>query len=193
MRRLALSVFTACGFALLTACDSGGGYGFSTGGNGNGSINQVVFFAGLNGQTNSFFLTPGGTSPLEVSAVGESGSGPFALVVPDATFTWAARFVDPASLADASIATYQVGTTGVTKPCPKRPSTTPAIPLYQETPPGIYSAILPPSQAAKQVFVRAPDGMAAADTAAGYCILLVAKHVGDGTLGTKTIIVSNSP
>ncbi len=193
MRRLALSVFTACGLGLLTACGSGGGYGFSSSGNANGSIDQIVFSAAKNAQTNDFIVAPGGTAPLEVDALGEKGSGPFAVVVPDATFTWAARFVDPA-VDSFRVASYLVAAApGPARPCPKKPSTTPAIPILQQSLPGVYTTALTASQAARTVFIAAPPGMAAADNAAGYCIVLVAKHVGDGVIGSKTILISNNP
>ncbi|GAC1302478.1 MAG: hypothetical protein NVSMB19_11790 [Vulcanimicrobiaceae bacterium] len=194
MRRLALSVFTVCGLALLSACGSGGGYGFSTSDNANGSIDQVVFTAGRNAQANSFIVSPTGNTPLEVDAIGQKGTGPFAVVVPDATFTWAARFVDPTK-DNPPVSNYTVGPNASSKPCPKKPSTTPAIPILQQTLPGVYpvSAALTPSQAARTVFIAAPAGMSAADNATGYCIVLQATHVGDGKVGAATVLVSNNP
>lgn len=192
MRRPALSVLTACGFALLTACGSGGGYGFSGSGNSKGSIDYVILTAGRNAQTNDFIVAPNGSAPLEVDALGEKGSGPFATVVPDATFTWSARFVDPAT-DTARVASYNVGPTALARPCPKKPSATPSIPILQQTPSGLVNGQLGPSQAARTVFIGAPPNMAAADTAAGYCILLQATHVGDSVIGGVTVLVSNNP
>lgn len=194
MRRLVISVATACGLALLTAC-SGGGYGFSTGGNANGSIDQIVFSAGTNAQADSFLVVPQTalvpTAYLEVSALGQKGSGVSAVVVPDATFTWGARFVDPAT-DPLSVASYQVGTNGTKKPCPKKPSTTPAIPIYIKGTNLQYTA-LAPGQSARVVEVPGPAGMSALDNATGFCIVLNATHLGDGVQGSQTILVSNNP
>ena len=195
MRRFARSAAAVCGFALLTACGSGGGYGFS--GGGNGSIDTVVFTAGFNGQANDFFVAPGGVKPLEVDAIGQKGSGPSALVVPDAAFTWGARFVDPA--VDGDLANYE---TGAVPSVPKRcgaPSQTPTVPIYEQNtasnagPYPLYSQI-PAGKASKTVFVGAVPGVTPA-TAGNptYCLVLVATHVGDGVLGSKVIVVSNSP
>lgn len=195
MRRFALSAAAVCGLALLTACGSGGGYGFSSGGN--GSIESVAFTSGLSGQANNFFVAPGGVAPLEVDAIAQKGSGPTALVVPDATFTWGARFVDPA--VDGDLATYQ---TGPVPNAPKRcgaPSQTPAIPIYKQNTASVvgpyagYSA-LPAGQASKTVFIGSVPGVTPATSGnASYCIVLVATHVGDGVQGSKVIVVSNSP
>lgn len=198
MRRFALSAAAVCGLALVTACGSGGGYGFSSGGSSNGSIDSVVFTAGANAQANDFFVAPSGTAPLEVDAIGEKGSGPTALVVPNTTFTWAARFVDPAT-DSPSIVTYQTGTApNVPKFCGAA-SSTPAIPIYQRK---IGSALapypgyvaLPAAQAASTVYVGAVPGVSPATKGnSTYCIVLQATHVGDGVIGAKVIVVSNSP
>lgn len=195
MRRLALSVVTGFGLALLTACGSGGGYGFSTSGNANGSIDQVVFTSGKNAQADNFLVAPpnGVTQPplLQVDAIGEKGSGPLAIVVPDSTFVWGARFVDPAT-DPAQVASYHVTAAGTNKPCPKKPSVTPAIPILIAATGGQFTP-LAAGQAARTVFIGGPSGMAPADNATGYCIVLNAKHLGDGVQGSVTVLVSNNP
>ncbi len=191
MRRLAFAVLTACGFALLTACGSSGGSGFSST-NGNGSIDSIAFTNG-SGQVNDFFVTGlGGTAPLQINAIGQKGSGPLAVVVPDAVFTWAGRFVDP-TVDTASVASYSVGPApGTTKPCPKLPvGGTPAIVVYQQSPStfsGLYPgfAALPAAQAAATVYVGAVAGVTPP-----YCLVILATHVGDGALGSKTVLVTN--
>jgi hypothetical protein len=187
MRRFALSVLTACGLALLTACGSGGGYGFSTGTNSNQSIDSVVFSTSSN-QTNDFFVTPGGTSPLQVNAVGQKGSGPTALVVPDATFTWAARFVNASD--PPNVASYLIGPApGARKPCPAYAGPTPAVPILQQnlsSPTGF--APLPSGQAANTVYIGAVPG-----ATPPYCLVLQATHLGDGVQGAVTVVVSSSP
>ncbi len=205
MRRLALSVFTACGLALLTACGSSGGYGFATT-SGNSSIDNVVFTNG-SAQSNNFFVTLGGEAPLQISALGQKGSGPFATVVPDATFTWSGRFVDP-SIDSASVASYTTGAVpNASKPCPKVPATTPAVTIFQQDPTNLskppyagYSP-LPAGQPASTVFVGTVGTFTTslppvfvpvlpATGATGYCVVIVAKHVGDGVIGTKTVLVT---
>lgn len=200
MRRFALSIAAACGLALLTACGSGGGYGFSSGGSSNGSIDSVVFTAGANGQASDFFAAlTGAVKPLEVDAIGEKGSGPTVLVVPNSTFTWSARFVDP-STDSASLYTYQTGTApSVPKFCGKPSITTVAIPIYQQNSASLATpfpgyAPLPATQAASTVFVGAVPGVDPGTTGnSTYCLLLVATHVGDGVVGTKVVVVSNNP
>lgn len=197
MRRFALSVITACGFAALTACGSSGGYGFSTS-SGNGSIDSVAFTNG-SAQTNDFFVTGiGGTAPLEINALGIKGSGPTSVVVPDSTFTWAGRFVGPND--PFSVASYEVGPTpGAAHACPTPPNngatppvyTTPPVPIYQQNPASLsglypgYSA-MPAGQQAQTVFVGAVAGVAPP-----YCLVIVATHVGDGVIGSKTVLVTN--
>lgn len=200
MRRLALSVFTACGLALLTACGSSGGYGFSTSGNSTGSVDQVILSAGKNGQTNDFFVAPGGTAPLQIDAIGQKGSGPAALIVPDTTFTWAARYVtasDPASLTQ-----YQVGPAPASPKSCGIPSGTPAVTVYQSViQNGLPHTIpLPPSQSARTVFI-VPDptvtfvakDKSGAALPSNYCLVVQATHTGDGVIGAHVVVVSNSP
>lgn len=191
MRRLALSVFTACGLALLTACGSSGGYGFSST-SGNGSIDSVAFTNG-SGQANDFFVTGlGGSAPLQINALGQKGSGPTALIVPDTVFTWAGRFVNPA-VDQPPVSTYVVGPVpGAAKPCPALPvGGTPPVPIYQQNPANLvppypgYSA-LPPTQAAATVYVGAVPGVTPP-----YCLVIQATHVGDGVIGAKTVLVTN--
>ena len=197
MRRLALSVFTACGLALLTACGSGGGYGFSTSGNSTGSVDQVILSAAKNGQANDFFVAPGGTAPLQVDAIGQKGSGPFAVVVPDATFTWSARFINPAT--DGALAIYQVGPAPATPKVCGAPSSTPAVPILQQSltsiaPPYPGFAPLPNTQAARTVYVGAVPGVTpATPNNPTYCLVLNATHVSGGEIGSHVIVVSNSP
>ena len=200
MRRLALSVFTACGLALLTACGSSGGYGFGTT-SGNSSIDNVVFTNG-SAQTNDFFVTFGGQAPLEINAIGQKGSGPFATIVPDSSFTWSGRFVDPAT-DPASVASYTIGSVpNASKPCPKVPATTPAVTIFQQNPANLsvppyagYSP-LPSGQPASTVFVGTVGTFTATTPPVfvpvppPYCLVIVAKHVGDGVIGSKTVLVT---
>jgi hypothetical protein len=64
MRRLAFSGSAACGLALLTACSGGTGFG-----NNGSSLSAIVFSSG-SGQVNDFFVVPGGTAPVRISAIG---------------------------------------------------------------------------------------------------------------------------
>jgi len=86
MRRLSLTLIA--GLLLLPACT--GGYAFN-GTNSSGNISSVVFTNG-SGQVNDYFLSPNGTTPLQVNAEGIHGSGLGSTVVPDTTFTWSAAF-----------------------------------------------------------------------------------------------------
>src|SRR5579863_5719182 len=85
MRRLALSVFTACGLALLTACS--GGTAFSVGGNGNNPT-FVAFTNNSSAETQDFFVSPtsapaGSGFPLSITAFAErTGTAGTALVLP---------------------------------------------------------------------------------------------------------------
>ncbi len=192
MRRLALSVVTACGLALLTACGSSGGYGFSSS-NGSNTVDSIAFSNG-SAQANDFFVTPGGSAPLMIAALGYKGTGQAALVVPDAFFTWAGRFVNTAT-DNATVASYGVGPTGTTKPCPKFTGPTPAVPILLQNPasavPGYpgYSA-LPAGQASKEVFVGAVFNAGVA-IPPPYCLVIDAKPVGGGNVGSVTVIVTN--
>lgn len=195
MRRFALSAAAACGLAMLSACGSGGGYGFST--SSNGSVDQVVFSSSVNGQANIFTVAPPNGStpaiPLEVDAIGQKGSGPTALVVPDATFTWGARFIDRTIDAPV-IASYHAATAGTNKRCPALPinggQPLPPIPIYADA---AGTVLLAPGTATKQVFVGGSTLLTPADNAAGYCVLLVATPVGGGVPGSQTMLVSNNP
>ena len=192
MRRLALSVITACGFALLTACGSTGGYGFSTS-NGNGSIDSIVFTNG-SAQSNDFFVTPNGTAPLQINAVGQKGSGSFAIIVADTAFTWAGRFVNANDT--FATASYLTGPApGAAKPCPNPKNVlggTPPVPILQATIdpnnttglPG-YS-LLPAGQPARTVYIGAVPG-----ATPPYCLVIVATHPSDGVLGSKTVLVTS--
>ncbi len=193
MRRLALSVVTACGLALLTACGSSGGYGFSSS-SGSNTVDSISFSNG-SAQTNDFFVTPGGTKPLEIDALGQKGTGPAALVVPDAVFTWAGRFVNTAT-DSASVASYGVGPTGTTKPCPKYTGPTPAVPiLIQNTASTSVQgyptySVLPAGQASATVFVGSIYN-AGVSIPPPYCLVIQATHVGDGRIGSVTALVTN--
>jgi len=195
MRRLALSVVTACGLALLTACGSSGGYGFSTG-NDKASVDQVILSAAFNSQASDFFVTPGGTRPLQVDAIGQKGSGPFALVVPNTSFTWAARFVNPAT--EPLLAQYQVGPAPLTPRTCGTPSQTPSVPILQQSQSSLvgpypgYVQLLP-GQAASTVFIGSVPGVTPVSPGTSYCLVLVATNVGDGKIGSHVIVVSASP
>ena len=190
MRRLALSVLTACGLALFTACGSTGGYGFAST-SGNSSIDNIVFTNG-SAQTNDFFVTAGGTSPLQINAVGQKGSGPFAIIVPDAAFTWAGRFVNTSdSFATASYVTGPAP--NAAKACPdptKVLGGTPPVPILQQdqnNPLAVPLFVpLAAGQPARTVYIGAVKGVTPP-----YCLVIVATHVGDGVLGSKTVLVTN--
>lgn len=203
MRRLALSVFTVCGLALLTACGTTGGTGFSSNG-GNGSIDSVLF-TNNSAQTNDFFVQgTGAVAPLQITAIGQKGSGTTALQVPDATFTWAGRFVDPTTDLAAN-STYTVGPApSGSRNCPKLPAGgTPPVVILQQNPPVQPTPVpagqptpvptvapayipLPATQPSNTVFISAVAGVTPP-----YCLLIVASHVGDGTIGTKVVLVTN--
>lgn len=91
MRRLAPSLIAAFGIALLAAC-SGGGYGFNSGGTNNPQTPTSILFENGAAGVNDFFVDPTGNAPLQVSAIAIKGSGSGSVVVPDATFTWAAVY-----------------------------------------------------------------------------------------------------
>ncbi len=217
MRRLSLTLIASCGVALLSACASGG-YAFN-GTNGGGNIDSVVFTNG-SGQVNDFYVSPNGNTPIQVNAVGFRGTGQGALVVPDATFTWAAAFAKP-------------GTPYFKGPSPSGNGEcgTPA-----QTPPQYYTILIqgagsgpvpdasggmgvPPSggqtspmypgyelinnfQATPTVYVSPPLDptklpvvvpVGYEGTSTNYCVRLVATHIGDGRQGSINVVVSNSP
>jgi hypothetical protein len=216
MRRIAFSLFIACGIASLTACGSGG-YGFS--GGSTASLNAIVFTSGSGSsgfggaQVNDFFVTAsGGIAPLAVSAIGYHGTGPTANVVPDTTFTWTAYY--------NTSATYTVGNVPTTsKECGKpasqpspgfavlenRADLTVAQALGQGLiPSAIYGPpyyVLPAGQLTSEVFVSAvptsPAFPAApvlpAEGSTSYCLTLQATHPTDGAVGGVIVVVSNSP
>ena len=135
MRRLALSVLTACGLAILSACS--GGTGLETGSGTDASVPTSIAFFGDSGQLNDFFVAPTYTSPvsasqaLAVTAVANKGAGPTAIVVPNATFTWGARFATAAD--PPGVNTYLFGPTpNGYKTCGflAAGAPTPAIPIY---------------------------------------------------------------
>ena len=187
MRRLALSVLTACGLAILSACS--GGTGLTTGTGSDSTVPTSISFNNNSGQVNDFFLAPNASATLSVTATANKGAGPTAIVVPDATFTWAARFATAADLPNVN--TYLVG------PSPNGYKTcgflaaatgTPAIPIYYQ-PTGVATlAPLPAAQASQQVFVAPVTGVPAP-----YCIVLQATAFPGRVLGAITVVVSNSP
>jgi hypothetical protein len=89
MRRLSLTLIASCGIALLSACN-GGGYAFT--GTNSGNIVQSVAWYNGSGQVNDFFLAPTGSSPIEINAVAQKGTGSQTQVVPDVKFTWEVGF-----------------------------------------------------------------------------------------------------
>jgi len=190
MRRLALPTF-ACGIVLLTAC--GGGSGFS-GSTASDAPQVVVLSAGTNGQAQDFEIAPGGTAPLAVAATAYTGTGITPNVVVDATFTWAARYVNP--LTDPpSVATYTVGSApNAFKTCPPIPKTLPPVPILQQFGTGAAATgypgytLMPATATANQVFLGAVPGVPAP-----YCLEIVATAVKNGTVGAHTVIVSQSP
>jgi hypothetical protein len=191
MRRLAISVCTVVGLALLSACSGGTGFGNGTG---SSKLTSVVFSTGSSGEVSDFFLAPGAISPLQISATGENGTGPSAEIVYGQSFIWTARFVNPKT-DPPSIATYTTGTVPSTfKACPSPPAVQPAVPiLIPGTVAGVSSGYvgytpLPASQAASTVYVGSVPG-----AAAPYCLVLTAIHQSDGVSGTVTVVVSNSP
>jgi hypothetical protein len=188
MRRLALPILTICGLALLTSCSGGSGLAF---GSSTTSPTVVVLYAGTNGQTNDFFLAPGGSAPLAVSAVGYTGSGVSPNYVVDATFTWAARYVNP--LTDPpNVSTVTVGPApNGFKTCPAIPASTPPVPILVQGGTGAASAfagytLLPATTAATQVFLEAVPTVAAP-----YCLVIDATSVNGGVVGSHTVYIGN--
>ena len=188
--RLALSMLTACGLAALLA---GCGSGFA-GGNVTTVPSVVVLTEGPSGNTNDFFVAPGGDAPLGVSAIAYTGGGVNPAIVPDELFTWAARYVNP--LTDPpSIATYTVGPTpNGFKTCPAMPTFLPPVPILQQhgtgTPSTLYAGytVMPANQAAVQVFIGAVPGVTAP-----YCLVIQATSVTGAVIGAHNVVVSSSP
>ena len=185
MRRLALSVFTACGLALLSACSGGTGIGSGS----STKITAVVFTNG-SAAVNAFFVAPGGIAPVAVDAVGTDNG----TLVYGQTFTWTARFGNPKT-DPPSIATYTTGVAPSTfKTCAAPPATQPAVPLLE---PGAVTAsaggyvgysLLTSGFPVSGVYVGAVPGVTAP-----YCLVLTAVHAVDGTVGTVTVVVSANP
>ena len=160
MRRIALSVLTACGLAFLSAC---GGTGI-TNGSASTTPTQLVFSNG-SGQINDFIVSPANTAPLtasqalSVAVLAESGSGPAALLVPQATFTWAARFVNSSDI--ASVQEYLTGTSpNGFKQCAFA-ATTPAIPIYYQPAGSSTLKVLPSGVSTPTVSIAPVAGVAA--------------------------------
>jgi hypothetical protein len=187
MRRLALSVLTACGLALLSACSGGTGLG-----NSGTSISNVVFMNGSS-QVNDFFVAPGGIAPISVDAVGVTGTGSLQDIVYGQSFTWTARFINPKT-DPPSIATYTTGVAPATFKTCGTPASTPPVSLLEKAAasssaygyPGY--GLLPATQSAASVYVGAVPGVSAP-----YCLLITAIHPGDNVSGTVTVVVSSSP
>lgn len=193
MRRLALSVLTACGLAILSACS--GGTGLTTG-SGSTTPTQLVFSNGQ-AQVNDFFVAPSSGSAVSVTAIAEVGSGPTTAVLPNTTFTWAARFVNPATDPPA-VYMYNTGYNpngnpagdnggGQTKSC-AAPASTPAVPILYAAPGSVLPSVLPSGQSTQQVFVAPVAGVAAP-----YCLVLQATASPGNVIGSVTVVVSNSP
>jgi hypothetical protein len=145
-------------------------------------------------------VSPTGTTPLEVNAIGVNGSGPNPQYAPDATFTWGARYIDP-TVDPANIASYLTGSTSGSsptgsKPCPAIPATLPTIPILIPGGTGTKSSIypgytlLPSTQASKSVYIGAIPGIS---TSKSFCIRLEAAPVSGGSGGGVTVLISNSP
>jgi hypothetical protein len=220
MRRLAPSLIAAFGIALLAAC-SGGGYGFNSGGTNNPQTPTSIVFENGAAGVNDFFVDPTGTAPLEVSAIAIKGSGSGSVVVPDATFTWAAVYA-PAGTAYLKGASPNGSGTCGAPPSPAFPINSllqqgpggAGFPLYS----GAYSQLLaqpPPGSGpvgsyptytgqAATIFVGvpmtpgaatpfAPTTIIAPAVAANYCIRLVATHTVSGVIGSVVVVVSQAP
>jgi hypothetical protein len=186
MRRLALSVLTACGLAILSACNSGSGV---TTGN-SSTIDHIIFTNG-SGQANDFFVAlynPGASSPpaVQVNAEGVNGSGLAPQIVPSATFTWSAAFA-PAGTP------YQFGSTPNGSHKCGAPVDTPFIPVYYEPQNSITPVVLPPGQAADTVYAAGVAGLLPSGTGTSYCYYLLATQSGGSVQGSVLVVVSNSP
>jgi hypothetical protein len=186
MRRLALSVFTACGLAILSACS--GGTGFQTGTGSDSTVPTQLSFTGSSaGQSNDFFLAPTPTAPLSITAIAQKGSGPTVIVVPNVSFQWAARFVNPAT-DPASVSQYLTGPTPSGYKTCATPASTPAVPIYYNAPGSVTPSVLPAGQASQQIFIEPVAGVAAP-----YCLVVQATAFPGAVIGTVTVVVSNSP
>lgn len=187
MRRLALSVLAACGLAIVSACS--GGTGLTLGSGNDSTVPTSVSFLNGSNQVNDFFLAPSGTSPLSVTAVAAKGSGPTAIIVPGAQFTWAARFATAAD--PSSVNTYLFGPTpSGYKTCGFLPASvgTPAIPILYQAPGSEALSVLQNGQGSSQVFIAPVAGVPAP-----YCIVLQATAKPGNVIGAVTVVVSNSP
>jgi len=220
MRRLAPSLIAAFGIALLAAC-SGGGYGFNSGGTSNPQTPTSILFENGSASVNDFFLDPTGNAPVLVSAVAIKGSGSGSVVVPDATFTWAAVYA-PAGTAYLKGASPNGSGTCGAPPSPAFPINS----LLQQGPGGagypLYSGVFtqllaqpPPGSGpvgtyptytgqAQAIFVGVPMTPAAATpfaptaiiapaVGANYCIRVVATHTVSGVIGSTVVVVSQAP
>jgi len=186
MRRLALLVFSASGFAALCACS--GGTAFYGGGSDTTPASAVVFSTSAT-QANAFFVTPTGVSPLQVSAESTSSSSN---IIAGRTYTWSAGYLGKTS-------TYSTGSPAFNQPtgfkaCPAIPASLPPIPILVQGGTGAASSyigysVLPAGGTSQTVFVGAVPGQ----TATSYCIELVATDTTSGRLGSVNIFVGNSP
>jgi hypothetical protein len=184
MRRLALSVLTACGLALLTACSAG--TGLSTSGNGNNPT--FVEFTNGSGQANDFTVSAAGVSQygpplLQINALAAKTNGPATIFLPDRAFLWAARFVNPAT-DPPSVAQVLAGPVpnGFTA-CPAKPAATPAVPLLW-VPPGSFTPALVSGNEPATIYVAIPAG-----PTPPYCLAIQATDVQSGVIGSVTMEV----
>jgi hypothetical protein len=198
MRRQAFHLAAAALLiATLGACSSGG-YGFNTAGNGNKSIDNIVFTNG-SGQVNVFAVSPTGPPPapgapgpmIQVNAVGTRTSQ--GIIVPDSTFSWTAAFTQ-------TDAFYQTSQNGTLHPCSTAvptsgtvlpdisPFGTSQVVFYQISGGGF--APIAPGQQSNTVFVTPAAGVGFAPGKSVYCITLTA--FGNGASASVQIAVGNS-
>ena len=196
MRRLVLSLAVACASAVLSACAGSGGYVFN--GTNGGKIDHVVFSAG-NASPGIFKLAPIAGAVLPIVAIGTKGSQN--AVVPDQTFVWSASIAsggqpygNSVSGVSGTCPTPVAGTIinqdAVTSPLALRfPSAGGALIGSTSTGSPNPTTSLDPYDPARQsdTVIVVP----VAGQAPPYCLTVAAKHLGDGVLGTVTVLVSN--
>jgi hypothetical protein len=218
MRRLSLTLIASCGIALLSACN-GGGYAF-TGTNSANTVDSVAWYNG-SGQVNDFFVSPNGSSPIEINAVAQKGTGSQTQVVPDVKFTWEVGFAPVGTTYLKSASPSGVGTCGTpanpnvafyysllyqdaatTGPVPS-PSADMGVPPVpgQASPQYPGYGILATQQAASTIFVGPPldptklpavSVIGDASGSTNYCLQVDAIYKG-ATVGAVIVVVSNSP
>ena len=219
MRRLSLTLIASCGIALLSACN-GGGYAF-TGTNSSNIVTSVAWYNG-SGQVNDFFVSPNGSSPIEINAVAQKGTGSQTQAVPDVKFTWEVGYAPAGTTYLKSASPSGSGTCGTpanpnvsfyysllyqgatSGPVPS-PSGSPlegVAPVPGEASPQYPGyAILAPEQQASTIFVAAPLDptklpavvpIGYEGTSTNYCLQVDAIYKG-ATVGAVIVVVSNSP